>query len=260
MNYKTQAWLLTSASCAGVIATMIFTRQSSIKADAVRRKEKLITKKDIVKKTGKYYVPALACGGATIATILMNQHLTNKHITGIVAAAGASSRLYHEFERKSRDIFGDLKVDEVHRAIAKDHEDGIVQAATPDISAPGLLSRITDPIVQGNLLFYDEFTDIWFRSSFAGVKNAEYHLNRNFVLGGEASLKTFYEFLGVGLPPKYADLTWDDILLNDGIYWVDFNHLDAYSKEKNEHYIILQYEWSPGFVNLDGSYEMFVRR
>lgn len=245
MNYKTRSWLLTGLSCAGVVATMIFTRQCSIKADEIRRKEKLITPKDIVKKTGPHYIPALLCGGGTIALILIHQHMTAAYVAGVVSAAGASSRLFHEFEAKSRDILGDTKVDEIHRAVAKDHENGIVHAVVPELRAPGLMTSMPDPKVEGDLLFYDEFTDIWFRSSFAAVRNAEYHLNRNFSLGADISLDEFYEFLGVELPPEYRGLTWGECLLDDGIPWLDFHHYDSFSKEKNEQYFILRYDYDP---------------
>lgn len=261
MNYRTRSLLLTGASCLGVAATMIFTRQCSIKADAVRRERKLITAKDIVKQTGLHYIPALLCGGGTIALILLNQRMTAAYVASVVSAAGTSGRLFREFEAKTRDILGDMKVDEIHRSIAKDHEDGIVHAAVPELSAQGLISSIPDPKVEGNLLFYDEFTDIWFRSSFAAVRNAEYHLNRNFSLGADISLDEFYEFLGVELPPEYRGLTWGECLLADGIPWLDFHHYDSFSKEKNEQYFILRYDYDPVLdYSQDDRYELFQKR
>lgn len=255
MNNKTVRTLLTGLSCAGVVATMICTRQCSIKADEIRRKEKLVDPKTIVKRTSPYYIPAIICGGGTIAFILLNQYLTAKYVAAIVSAAGASTRFFHEFETKAREMLGDMKVDEIHRAIAEDHEKGIVNAAVPQLYAPGLLSCVADPKIEGNLLFYDEFTDIWFRSSFAAVKNAEYHLNRNFVLGADISLEEFYDFLGVGLPKEFRELRWGDVLLADGICWLDFHHLDAFSKDKNEHYIIIRYDYDP-VLELEDRYDI----
>ena len=51
--------------------------------------------------------------------------------------------------------------------------------------------------------------------------DAEYHLNRNFVQRGYASLNEFYEFLG--LPQtKYGDeVGWT---CTDGYCWIDFEH------------------------------------
>lgn len=261
MNHKTMRTLLTGLSCVGVVATMIFTRQCSIKADEVRRNELLVSKRDILKKTGPHYIPALICGGATIAVILFNDRFNAKYAAGLVSAAGASGRFFHEFEAKARDILGEEKVKEVHRAIARDHENGIVVAAIPDLYAPGLMTCVSDPVIKGDQLFYDEFTNIWFRSSFAAVKCAEYHLNRNYALGDDITLKKFYEFLGVGLPEEFNGLSWTDILYTDGVNWLDFNHLEAFSKEKNEQYFIISYEYPP-IVGIDenGEIEFFKRR
>ncbi len=51
--------------------------------------------------------------------------------------------------------------------------------------------------------------------------DAEYHLNRNFVLRGVASLNEFYAFLG--LPEtRYGDeVGWT---VADGYSWIDFEH------------------------------------
>ena len=249
MNFKTKNYVLSGVSCAGVVATMIFTHKSTIKAERS-------DKKSII-----HYIPALTCGGATVASILLNQHLTNKYVAGLIGTAGVSGRLFREFEANARKMFGDTKVDEIHRQIAKDHENGITYAIVPELSAPGLMTSVPDPKVKGDLLFYDEFTDIWFRSSFAAVKNAEYHLNRNFVLGADISLEEFYEFLGVELPEQYHGFCWGDYLIEDGITWLDFHHYDAYSQEKDENYIIIRYDYEPihfGLKNIEN--EFFVRR
>ena len=53
------------------------------------------------------------------------------------------------------------------------------------------------------------------------IIDAEYHLNRNFVLRGYAPLNEFYEFLGL---PKteYGEMVgWT---ISDGYYWIDFEH------------------------------------
>lgn len=84
-----------------------------------------------------------------------------------------------------------------------------------------------DDLVYGvgpEMLFYDSYSKTWFYSSALRVLNAEYHLNRNFVLGGAVALCEFYEFLGLNyLYEKYmnSDLIWDS---SDGYYYIDFIH------------------------------------
>ena len=54
---------------------------------------------------------------------------------------------------------------------------------------------------------------------------AEYHLNRNFALGGGfITLNDFYTFLGIEKIPEGDAIGW---MVSDGLYWVDFNHSKA---------------------------------
>ena len=69
--------------------------------------------------------------------------------------------------------------------------------------------------------FYDEFSDRYFDSTIEHVLQAEYHLNRNWALGAEVTVNSFYEFLGLCPMADGENLCWDYEM---GILWIDFNH------------------------------------
>ena len=69
--------------------------------------------------------------------------------------------------------------------------------------------------------FYDYISDRHFESTLSKVIAAEYHLNRNFVLGAFVTLNDFYELLGLSPTEHGANVGW---YLDDGIYWIDFDH------------------------------------
>lgn len=73
-------------------------------------------------------------------------------------------------------------------------------------------------------IFYLTSSDTFFESRLSKVLEAEYHLNRNFGLGGDVSLNNLHEFLGIKTRDELKDLGW---WLNDDMIWIDFNHYKA---------------------------------
>ena len=59
---------------------------------------------------------------------------------------------------------------------------------------------------------------------------AQYHLNRNFTLNGNASLNEFYKLLGIA-PVKGGDEIGWWVDYENETYWIDFNN---YSSEMDD--------------------------
>lgn len=53
---------------------------------------------------------------------------------------------------------------------------------------------------------------------------AEYHINRNMVLGAFVTLNDFYDFLGISHVEGGDVVGW---LLSDSMYWIDFDNSKA---------------------------------
>ena len=72
-------------------------------------------------------------------------------------------------------------------------------------------------------LFHDSLTDKWFYSNHLNIVNAFYHLNRNYAIGGEASIAMLYSFLGVQLEEEWERVGYGEELYSSGIVWIDYS-------------------------------------
>lgn len=94
------------------------------------------------------------------------------------------------------------------------------------------------PIPERSVIFYEPFSDTFFKSTYSRVLQAEYTLNRNFVLGEVVTLNDWFTYLGL---PRRADgeyYCWDICWSgNDSIYWIDFNHRVQHNDD-GDYYII----------------------
>ena len=79
-----------------------------------------------------------------------------------------------------------------------------------------------------------------------------YHFNRNFALAGGNSLEDFYNLLGIkplGKDGIVIDLEYygyGNNILEDGIFWVDFDLTESKNEDTGETYYIISFVWAPG--------------
>ena len=94
------------------------------------------------------------------------------------------------------------------------------------------------PAPERSLIFYEPFSGTYFRSTLSRVLQAEYHFNRNFVLGEVLTLNDWYSYLGLPKRHNGDDYCWDCCSLGcDNITWIDFNHIIR-SNDEGDYYII----------------------
>lgn len=166
------------------------------------------SKEEIVKATWKNYIPAVAVGLGTIVCILSANGLNRKQQATITSAYVLLENAYKEYKNKLKDIYGEETDTEVRKAVAKDNYTG-----DPDVT-------------DGKLLFYDEYSNRYFERTMEEVIDAEYHLNREFILEGDVKLNKFYELLGLPETELGAVVGWDSesAAAFFGYQWIDFEH------------------------------------
>lgn len=81
-------------------------------------------------------------------------------------------------------------------------------------------------------LFYDSFSKRYFQATISQVLQAEYHINRNMVLGAFVTLNDFYDFLGISHVEGGDVVGW---LLSDSMYWIDFDNSKAIARLTAQH-------------------------
>lgn len=225
---KAAPTILTVVSAAGVVATAALAVRATPKAlkrieaaKAVKKAENggNLTRMETIVACWQCYVPAAATGIAVIGCIFGANALNRRQQAALVSAYALVSRSYNDYQRKVKELHG---ID-AHR--------GIMEALAAEKSKKqpiyagtliGSSSLDFEDAGEEERLFYDAISERYFQATISQVLQAEYHLNRNFALGGGfITLNQFYEFLGIEPVPGGDEVGW---MVSDGLYWVDFDH------------------------------------
>ena len=236
--HRNASTILTSLGGVGVIATSIMAVKATPKAiklleEAKEEKGEELTKWETIKATGSTYFPSILIGASTIACIFGANILNKRQQAALMSAYVMVDQSYKEYKNKLKDIYGEEAHQEIINAITLEKaEDVYIHSEC--------LCNSCDLSVEDHSsepkLFYDEYSNRFFESTIEQVMAAEYHLNRNYILRGFSVLNELYEFLGLE-PTKYGSIMgWAP--LDDGMYWIDFNHRKSVLKDGTEFYIL----------------------
>lgn len=168
----------------------------------------------------KTYGPTVALATSTIACIFGSYALTRKQQAALASAYTMLYTSYNEYQAKVKQLYGE----ETHKAVT----DAIVKEKCKEIeitastgfcnSSLSIDDRENPEVIR---TFYDPISERYFESTLSKVIEAEYHINRNFVLGALITLNDFYEFLGLS-PTEYGETVgW---FVSDDLYWIDFDN------------------------------------
>lgn len=212
--------ILTCIGAVGVVGTSVLTAKATVKATkllekAEDEKGEFLTKKEKIKIAGPSYIPAALLGASTISCMFGADFLNKRKQAALVGAYTVLDRSYKEYKEKITELYGEETDAKIKDSIAKDKYESVKY-------------KIKKPIEEQNnadvLLFFDEYSNRYFWRTMDDVKNAQYHLNRNFVLRGYADLNEFYSFLGLEPTAYGAEVGWS-MEAGGAFYgytWVDF--------------------------------------
>ena len=193
------------------------------------------TKKEAFISAWKCYIPAVIFGTSTIACIMGANALNNRQQAAIASLYVLAQNSYKEYTDKLKELNGE----ETHKIIM----DSIAKEKARDVSISSSGGWYNSSLDFGESLepevtrtFYDSFSQRYFESTVEKVIQAEYHLNRNFMLAGVISLNDFYEFLGLEKTDLGDELGWSSY--NGDIYWIDFDHHRLALDDGMEIYVI----------------------
>ena len=260
--------------CMGVVGTAICSGRDTLKAEDILKNEhkvKMIddnepecyadnamvvtlcnTKpeyyKEIVKVTWKSYIPTFIVGTMTLSCLIASNVMDAKKIAALTALVSSSTGLVTKYREKIKEYVSEEKLHEIDKAVASDE---IIHAKSPTITTSSWTSCSDemDLNTDGEVLFFDPFTKMKFKTTKLAFLGAKYYLNRNFSIGCGAPLSMFYEFLGLEIPEEYRYAGWDmDDFRDDGYMWIDIDVVksDEPDPETGEKYYIIEYEFAPG--------------
>lgn len=193
----------------------------------------VLTKWETVKIAGPSYATVIGLGLATMACIISADMLNQKKQASLISAYALLDQSYKEYKNKVKEIYGE----EAHNEIIN----SIMIEKAEEIGVRGSYLGINfDLSLEKNdgesKIFYDGHSGRYFEATIEQVMNAEYHLNRNYILRGYSYLNEFYEFLGIEETDYGSVLGWAPN--DDGMYWIDFNHRKLIMEDGLEVYII----------------------
>ena len=220
-----KSMFFSGAAAVGVVATFLLTIKSTKDADEkiteLKEETEDPTTFEIVKTVVPAYAPAVIIGLATILCIFESSYLNKKQQAALSSAYILANQSHKKYKDKVKELYGE----EAHNRIME--ELAVEKAKEQELYADGLIGRYSNTDMynaQDTRLFYDVYSNRYFESTVGAVLDAEYRLNRNYVLRGHVTLNEFYDFLGVNNVEKGDILGWDCRGDMEGIWWLDFEH------------------------------------
>lgn len=218
IRYRTLLYLKRNSStilacfgAVGVVATAVSSATATPKAmqklsKARAKKEGKIGKAEAMTIFVPAYLPSIALGVSTIMCIFSMNSLDKRHQAALISAYAMLNESYKEYRSKLIELHGKEADEEIRGAIVREccnfHQIGI------DIPDDKLV--FIEPISGETIECYEK-----------EIMDAEYHINRNFVLRGYAPLNEFFDFLGLPRTDYGEEIGWS---CADGYEWIDFEH------------------------------------
>ena len=227
---------------AGVILTGIASAMGTSKAKTQIEEDKKeaenkgvpYSAKETVKSAARYYLPSVILGAATIAIVFVSDGKHRKAEMTLAGSATAIGAAFNRYKSKLQELYGNEAHENIIREIQKEPLDD-TYIHTESMFGSTTLNFGNEEQSEKKHTFYDPFSQRYFDTTFSQILQAEYHLNRNFVLGDFITLNTFYEFLGLAPTDDGDTLGW---YLDDDIYWIDFDHIKSIAEDGTSVYVI----------------------
>lgn len=235
---KNAGTILSVMGSIGVVATAITAARAAPKAiklldDAREEKGSKLSKMDIAQIGFKTYLPVGLVSAATITCIMSANVLSRNKQANITSAYALLDQSYKDYRRKVIEMYGEETDHKIIEAIAVD------RAKEVHISASYMFDNVDlslDDRSGKPALWYEEYSKRFFEATIEQILSAEYHLNRNYILRGCATINEMYDFFGLDPVEWGDDLGWEP--MDESEFWIEFNHFKAKLDDGTEFYIL----------------------
>lgn len=231
-NTNITAGVLSILGGVGVIATGIGVAKETPKAlerkqKAEEKKERPLTKLETLQVFVPSYKWSLTIGGSTILCILGSAVLNKRQQASLSSAVAMSTAYLNKYKDKVKDIYGKIADEEIEDAIKEDKPQELPEEVRfYDLSSAQFITRTREEVLQ-----------------------AEYMLNRHYILCGEATLNDWYKYMNMDPADHGDDLMWCP--MGDDDEWIEFVHHQKEDKEGT--YIEIEIQTEP--YNIDEIYQ-----
>lgn len=244
---KAAPTIVTIVTVAGVCATAYFSakagsdaKQAIIEEEAAQKKELELVEK--VKLVAPFYIPAGCVLAATLGSIALGRVVDKKRRAELSAMGLAAYRALEQKYKKYQDVVKQEYGEDAHAKI-------LTRMDIPEAEQVSVHGECLGEANCGGPFgfdeeiktFYDSYSGQYFKASVGQVMRAEFHLNRNFTLAGDACLSDWYEFLGIPAPEGADEKYWT---VEDELYFIDFQHYKTTLDDGFECGVI-EFAWDP---------------
>jgi hypothetical protein len=150
--------------------------------------------------------------------------LNKRQQAALMSAYALLDNSYKDYKHKVQELYGEDAHNNVVAEVAKDKYKDSDMHDEDD----------------GKELFYDLFSERYFRATMEDVIKAEYEINRKIHMEGSAYLNEFYLKLDIEPVPYGEYLGWSSGLLMDITWndWLDFHHEKTEFEDGLECYLL----------------------
>ena len=219
--------ILAIAGAVGMVASVgLAIRNTAKYKDIIHSKDnKQIDNIERLKVAVPLYLPVVLLTGSSLACIIGATVINNKHQRSITAAYIMLENSFKQYKDKVLELYGSDASQKVEVEITNDK-----------FEEKNLQLEILE-----NDLFYDEYRGEFFESTLDNVREAMYHVNRNFILRGYTTLNDVYDFLNLPHTEQGDVLGWsaDYGWCYYGYSWIDYYCDRRESRDGTEYYAIV---------------------
>src|SRR5689334_2573785 len=202
--------ILTAIGVAGTVATALLTHKATLKAHA-KAEDFIIdlqtaagpgeriraTNQELLRETWTCYIPPVAMGTLTIASIVCSNRISTKRAAALAAAYTISEQAMTEYKEQVAKKFGEEKEREVRDAVAKKRMED-----KPFCDSSVIITG------QGDVPIFDLWSGRYFPSTADKVKAAVNEVNYMINHNGYASLSDFYDHLDIPRTQESEEVGW----------------------------------------------------
>lgn len=179
--------ILTCAGSLGVVATAVMSAKAMPKVLEVLKKAEIekgekLTKLETAMAVTRVYVPTALMGLATIACIFGANVLNKRAQAALISGYALLDNCYKDYRNKVTEMYGKNVDQNVKNEVVKDNYYRDVE---------------NDCLDDGKTLFYDMFSQRYYRVTCEVMVRAEHDINKILNEHGSASLNEYYDFLGI---------------------------------------------------------------
>ncbi len=169
-----------------------------------------LTKRETLELGVRTYIPTIATGLTTILCILGANSLNKQKQAAPTASCITLQRMLEEYREKVRTVVGPEGAAEI---------DSLVRQEVADMMEG-------KPPWDEKQTFFIEGQNFFFERTMQEVYEAEYGINRYFILKGDAKLNDLYKLLKLPQNEYGEQNGWDEMTgeCMYGYHWIDFHH------------------------------------